>query len=66
MQWDGSGFAGVIQSDLEVTYVNSLYNYEAARVSTASDAPAVGYDFVRIGSRQQCGTAGRGLPDQRR
>ena len=50
MLWDGSGFTGVIQSDLEVTAVSNLYSYTAARVSTASDAPAVGYDFVRIGS----------------
>lgn len=50
MQWDGSGFAGVIQSDLEVTGVTNLYSYTAARVSTANDEPAVGYDYVRIGS----------------
>ncbi len=50
MEWDGSGFAGVFQSDLEVTGVSNLYTYTGARVSTASDTPAVGYDFVRIGS----------------
>ncbi len=50
MEWDGSGFAGVFQSDLEVTSVSNLYTYQGARVSTASDAPAVGYDFVRLGS----------------
>ncbi len=50
MEWDGSGFAGVFQSDLEVTGVTNLYTYQGARVSTASDAPTVGYDFVRIGS----------------
>ena len=50
VEWDGSGFAGVIQSDLEVTYINSLYNYQAARRSSGTDAPAVGYDYVRLGN----------------
>ena len=58
MEWDGSGFAGVIQSDLEVTAVANLYSYTAARVSTASDAPAVGYDFVRIGSASNANRQG--------
>ena len=49
MEWDGSGFAGVFQSDLEVTAVSDLYTYTAARAGT-TDAPAVGYDYVRIGS----------------
>jgi len=48
LEWDGSGFAGIIQSDLEVTAVTNLYTYQAALVS--GDAPAVGYDYVRIGS----------------
>lgn len=48
--WNGSTFAGVYQSDLEVTGVSDLYTYQGARVSTSSDAPGVGYDFVRIGS----------------
>ena len=49
VQWDGSDFAGIIQSDLEVTSVSGLYTYGAALVS--SDAPAVGYDYVRLGNR---------------
>ena len=49
MEWDGSGFAGVFQSDLEVTAVTDLYTYTAARAGT-TDAAAVGYDYVRIGS----------------
>ena len=48
VQWNGSTFAGVMQSNMEVTGVSSLYNYTAAVVS--GDAPAVGYDFVRLGS----------------
>jgi len=58
MLWDGSGFAGVIQSDLEVTGVTNLYSYTGARVSTASDAPAVGYDYVRIGSASDANRRG--------
>ncbi len=50
MQWDGANFTGVMRSDLEVTGVTNLYGYTAARVDSASDAPAVGMDFVRLGS----------------
>jgi len=50
VEWDGSEFGGVYQSNLEVTGVTNLYTYQGARVDTASDAPAVGYDYVRIGS----------------
>ena len=46
--WNGSAFAGVIQSNLEVTGVTNLYTYQAALVS--GDAPAAGYDYVRLGS----------------
>ncbi len=48
VEWNGSSFAGVIQSNLEVTGVSNLYTYDAAFVS--GDAPAVGYDFVRLGN----------------
>ncbi len=48
VRWDGSQFAGVIRSDLEVTSVTNLYTYKAAFV--AGDVPAVGYDYVRLGS----------------
>jgi hypothetical protein len=48
VRWDGSSFAGVIQSNLEVTSVTNLYSYTAALVS--GDAAAVGYDYVRLGS----------------
>lgn len=48
VEWNGSSFAGVIQSNLEVTTVTSLYEYTAAKVS--GDAAAVGYDYVRLGS----------------
>ncbi len=50
VEWNGSEFGGVYQSNLEVTGVSNLYTYQGARVDTASDAPAVGYDFVRLGS----------------
>lgn len=49
VEWDGSGFGGIIQSDLEVTSVTNLYTYGAALVS--GDAPVIGYDYVRLGSR---------------
>ena len=48
VEWNGSAFGGVIQSDLEVTSVASLYEYGATLVS--GDAAAVGYDYVRLGS----------------
>ena len=47
-RWDGAQFAGLIQSNLEVTAVTNLYTYQAALVS--GDAAAVGYDYVRLGS----------------
>lgn len=48
VEWNGSAFGGIIQSNIEVTSVTNLYTYTAAYVS--GDAPAVGYDFVRLGS----------------
>lgn len=48
VEWNGSAFGGVIQSDLEVTSVVSLYEYIAAKVS--GDAATVGYDYVRLGN----------------
>ena len=48
VEWDGSSFAGVMQSNLEVTGVIDLYTYIAAHVS--GDSPAVGFDFVRLGN----------------
>ena len=56
VQWNGSAFAGIVQSNLEVTSVSSLYSYTAAYVS--GDVPAVGYDYVRLGSTSD--TARRG------
>jgi hypothetical protein len=50
VRWNGSAFAGVIQSNLEVTGVTNLYTYQAALVS--GDAAAVGYDYVRLGNSQ--------------
>ena len=47
-RWDGAQFAGLIQSNLEVTAVTNLYTYQGALVS--GDAAAVGYDYVRLGS----------------
>ena len=47
-RWNGSTFAGTILSNMEVTSVANLYTYTGAFLGT--DAPAVGYDFVRIGS----------------
>jgi len=47
-RWNGSAFAGVIQSDLEVTSVANLYTYNGTIVS--GDAPAIGYDYVRLGN----------------
>lgn len=58
MQWDGSGFAGIYQSDLQVTGIEDLYTYRASRINTTSDAPAVGYDFVRIGSASDANRQG--------
>ncbi|TXH41797.1 MAG: hypothetical protein E6Q97_36870 [Desulfurellales bacterium] len=48
VRWNGSAFAGVIQSDLEVTSVTNLYTYNGTFVS--GDAPEVGYDYVRLGN----------------
>ena len=48
VQWDGSTYDLVTQSDLEVVSVADLFNYTAVYV--AGDAPAVGYDYVRLGS----------------
>lgn len=48
VEWNGSAFGGIIQSNLEVTSVTNLYTYKAAFVS--GDAPAISYDFVRLGS----------------
>ena len=49
-EWNGSAFAGVYQSDLEVTGVTDLYTFTAARVSSGTSAAAVGYDYARLGS----------------
>src|SRR5574343_375031 len=49
-EWNGSAFAGVYQSDLEVTSVASLYAFTGARVSSGTSAAAVGYDYARLGS----------------
>lgn len=48
VEWNGSAFAGIMQSNLEVTGVVNLYTYIAAHVS--GDSPAVGHDFVRLGN----------------
>ena len=48
VKWDGGTFAGVFQSNLEVTSVGGLYTYGAALVS--GDVPAIGMDFVRLGN----------------
>lgn len=48
VEWNGSAFGGVIQSNIEVTSVTNLYTYGAAYVS--GDQPAVGYDYVRLGN----------------
>lgn len=48
VQWNGSSFAGVILSNLEVTGVTNLYTYQGAFVN--GDAPATGYDYVRVGN----------------
>lgn len=48
VQWNGSSFAGVILSNLEVTKVTNLYTYQGTLVS--GDAPATGYDYVRVGN----------------
>jgi hypothetical protein len=49
-EWNGSAFAGVYQSDLEVTGVTDLYTFTGARVSSGTSAAAVGYDYARLGS----------------
>lgn len=49
-EWNGSAFAGVYQSDLEVTGVADLYTFTGARVSSGTSAAAVGYDYARLGS----------------
>jgi hypothetical protein len=48
VRWNGSIFTGLIQSNMEVTAILSLTQYQAALVS--GDAPAVGYDYVRFGN----------------
>ena len=48
VEWNGSAFAGVTQSNLEVTSVVNLYQYKAAYVG--GDAPAIGFDYVRLGN----------------
>jgi len=55
-RWDGSQFAGMIQSNLEVTGVTNLYTYQGAYVS--GDAPAAGYDYVRLGSTSDANRRG--------
>ena len=48
VRWNGSAFAGLIQSNMEVTAIIGLTQYQAVLVS--GDAPAVGYDYVRLGN----------------
>ena len=48
VRWNGSAFAGVMQSKLEVTRVDSLTQYGAVMVE--GDAPVAGYDYVRRGN----------------
>ena len=48
VNWNGSTYDFVMQSNLEVTGVTDLFNYQAARVS--GNAPAAGYDYVRLGN----------------
>ena len=48
VNWNGSSYDFVMQSNLEVTGVSSLYVYQAALVS--GSAPAAGYDYVRLGN----------------
>lgn len=48
VEWNGSEFAGVMQSKMEVTRVDSLTQYGAVMVE--GDAPATGYDYVRRGN----------------
>jgi hypothetical protein len=50
VEWNGSSFAGVYQSNLEVTGVTNLYTFVGARVATGDSAAAVGYEYVRLGN----------------
>jgi hypothetical protein len=49
-EWNGSAFAGIYQSDLEVTGVADLYTFTAARVTSTTSAASVGYDYARLGN----------------
>lgn len=48
VKWNGTQFAGVYQSNMQVTAVANLYQFDATLVS--GNAPAVGYEFVRLGN----------------
>jgi hypothetical protein len=48
VEWDGSTYDIVLQSNLEVTGVTDLFHYQATMVS--GGAPAPEYDYVRLGS----------------
>lgn len=47
-KWNGSVSAGIYQSDLQVTTVINLYEFDAALVS--GDAPSIGMEYVRLGN----------------
>lgn len=47
-KWNGSVLAGIYQSDLQVTTVINLYEFDAALVS--GDAPSIGMEYVRLGN----------------
>lgn len=48
VEWDGSTYDIVSQSNLEVTGVTDLFHYQATKVS--GNTPAKDWDFVRLGS----------------
>jgi hypothetical protein len=47
-RWNGTTLIGIYQSDLRVTTVTSLYEFNAAFIS--GDAPEAGFEFVRLGN----------------
>ena len=48
-KWDGSTLVGIYQSDMIVTGSVNLYTFRAT-LETGSDAPEVGYEYVRLGN----------------
>lgn len=48
VNWNGSSYDFVMQSNLEVTKVTDLYTYQATFVG--GNTPAEGYDYVRLGN----------------